>query len=66
MSVDAAAVLSVGRKTKINECHTRLLASAYQGCKLEHGCMMALPRVVKGTPNQPGVIQLSIRKQFNS
>jgi hypothetical protein len=43
-------------KGKQSEQHTRLLASAYQGCKLELECMMVLPRVVKGTPNQPGGI----------
>jgi len=44
-------------KGKQSEQHTRLSASAYQGCKLELECMMALPRVVKGTPNQPGGIE---------
>jgi hypothetical protein len=44
---------------KQSEQHTRLSASAYQGCKPELECMMALPRVVKGTPNQPGQLMVS-------
>ena len=45
------------------ERHTRPLASAYRGCTLVFDYMMALPMVVKGTPNLPGKV-VAISKPF--